>query len=96
MMVHQRLRRERERITALAARHGARELRVFGSVARGEERGDSDIDILVVMDTGRSLFDLGALQLELEEFLGQSVDVISEGGLREPTRGRILRDAIPL
>ena len=81
MGVDELLRAERERIRALAARHGARNVRVFGSVARGEASPDSDVDFLVDMEPGRSLLDLVAFWHDLEELLGRHVDVITEGGL---------------
>jgi uncharacterized protein len=87
------LERRRERLLALAARHGAVRLRVFGSVARGEATPASDIDFLVLMAPGRSLFDLGALQMDLTDELGRPVDVVSEKGLVSPRRERILAEA---
>ena len=87
------LERRRERLLDLAARHGAMRLRVFGSVARGEATPTSDIDFLVLMAPGRSLFDLGALQMDLADELGRRVDVVSENGLAAPRRERILAEA---
>ena len=87
------LERRRERLLDLAARHGAVRLRVFGSVARGEATPTSDIDFLVEMAPGRSLFDLGALQMDLTDDLGRPVDVVSEEGLVSPRRERILGEA---
>lgn len=86
----------REEILRVAAHHGARNLRVFGSVARGEERPDSDLDFLVDLEPGRSLFDLGGLLMDLQELLGRRVDVVTEGGLRARIRERVLREAVPL
>jgi predicted nucleotidyltransferase len=71
----------RDDIRAIAERHGARRLRVFGSVARGESRPDSDIDFLVEFEPGRSLLDQAALLLDLQDLLGLKVDVVSEGGI---------------
>jgi uncharacterized protein len=90
------LKRRKARLMELAARHGASRLRVFGSVARGAATESSDIDFLVEMSPGRSLLDLGALQMALSEELGRDVDVISEGGLQPPRRERILAEARPL
>ncbi|MBI3154259.1 MAG: nucleotidyltransferase family protein [Burkholderiales bacterium] len=90
------LERRRERLLALATRHGAVRLRVFGSVALGEATRASDIDFLVEMEPGRSLLDLGALQMDLSDELNRSVDVVSEAGLRPPHRERILAEARPL
>ncbi|MCI0841408.1 MAG: nucleotidyltransferase family protein, partial [Chloroflexi bacterium] len=74
--------RHRNEILALAKMRGARNIRVFGSVARDEATTDSDVDILVDMEPGRSLLDLTGLQLDLEELLGRDVDVVTENGLR--------------
>ena len=71
----QMLRERREEILALAARHGASNIRVYGSVARGDARPKSDIDVLVDIEEGRSLLDLAALHLELEDLLGFSVEI---------------------
>lgn len=90
------IRRKRDRLLAVAERHGARNLRVFGSVARGEADAASDLDLLVDLEPGRSLVDLGALLVELEAELGTRVDVVTEAGLRPALRGRVLRDAVPL
>jgi uncharacterized protein len=73
---------------------GARDVRVFGSVARGEERPDSDIDILVTLEPGRTLMDLARLEERLEALLGRPVDVTTLSGLREPVRSSALREAI--
>ena len=80
----------RSEILRLAAEHGAHNVRVFGSVARGEARPDSDMDILTTMEKGRSLPDLIGFWQDVEDILGRKVDVVSEGGLnpylREPWR----------
>ena len=88
-----RLHAERTTILDIARRHGAGNVRVFGSVARGDARPESDIDFLVDLEPGRSLFDLGGLAMDLEEFLGRPVDVVTERGLRERIRANVLRDA---
>jgi predicted nucleotidyltransferase len=90
------LRNRRTEIMQIAARHGARNLRVFGSVARGDTRPDSDVDILVDMEPGRSLFDLGGLLYDLQALLGVDVDVVTEKGLRSRIRAQVMREAIPL
>lgn len=71
-------------------------MRVFGSVARGDVRADSDIDILVDLEPGRSLFDLGGLLYDLQTLLGVDVDVVTEKGLRPRIRERVLQEAVPL
>jgi predicted nucleotidyltransferase len=86
----------REEILRLAAERGARNVRVFGSVARGEGDATSDIDFLVDLEPGRSLLDLGRLQRDLERLLAAKVDVVSARGLRTRVRQRILRDAVAL
>lgn len=96
-MRHDRLLKEkREEILRIASRYGARDVRVFGSVARGEYDRESDIDFLVDLEAGRSLLDLGGLQMELEELLECKVDVVTESGLYWLLRRRILKEAQPL
>jgi uncharacterized protein len=90
------LRSRRNEILALAHRHGARNMAVFGSVARGEADGRSDVDFLVDMERGRSLFDMGALLMDLQDLLGCEVDVVTRKGLRERIRDRVLAEATPL
>lgn len=90
------LRNRRDEILQVAARHGARRVRVFGSVARGEADEKSDVDFLVDMEKGRSLLDLGGLLMDLQGLLGRQVDVVTEKGLRERIRSRVLREAVPL
>ena len=86
--------RHREDIRRLAARWGARSVRVFGSVARGEARPDSDIDLLVDFEAGRSLLDQAGLLVDLEDALGWKVDLVSIAGLKPRLRDRILREAL--
>ena len=90
------LKSRREEILSIAARHGARNVRVFGSVARGEAGENSDIDLLVELDQGRSLLDLAGLVVDLEELLERKVDVVTEQGLYWLLRRRILKEARPL
>ncbi|MEJ5253016.1 MAG: nucleotidyltransferase family protein [Armatimonadota bacterium] len=90
------LREKREEILRICAKYGARNVRIFGSVARGEADKQSDIDFLVEMEAGRSLFDLGGLQYELEQVLGCPVDVVTERGIKARIRERVLREAVPL
>lgn len=86
----------RREILEIASRHGASDVRLFGSVARGDVHKASDIDLLVRFEPGRSLLDHGALIDELEELLGVKVDVISEGGLRGRLRDRVLSEIVPV
>ena len=85
--------RNREEIVRLAARHGARNVRVFGSVARGEDRFDSDVDLLVEMQDDRSLLDLVGLEQELEELLRRKVDVLTDASIHPAIRQRIAAEA---
>jgi predicted nucleotidyltransferase len=86
----------REKILGIADRYGASNVRVFGSVARGETNVDSDVDLLVDLEPGRSLLDLGGLLMELQDLLMCPVDVITEKGLRDRIRQRVLEEAVPL
>ena len=86
----------RERILQTAARYGAHSVRVFGSVARRQDDADSDIDFLVDMEPGRSLMDLGGLLVDLEKLLNNKVDVVTERGLKDRIRDRVLNEAVPL
>jgi uncharacterized protein len=83
-------------VLRIAAAHGAGNVRVFGSAGRGEQIGSSDLDLLVDMAEGRSLFDLIALSNDLEESLGIDVDVLTEASLSPYLRGRILGEAVEL
>jgi predicted nucleotidyltransferase len=96
-MTHQDLLKHKHaEILSIASRYGARNVRVFGSVARAEADEQSDIDFLVEMEPGRSLFDLGGMQSELETALGRPVDVVTEKGLKARIRARVLQEAIPV
>ena len=86
----------RDEILGIAARHGARNIRVFGSVARGEDHPSSDLDLLVDMEADRSLLDLVALQQDLEALLRRSVDVVTGASVPHALRDRILADSRPL
>jgi uncharacterized protein len=96
MGVNEVLKNKREEILQVAARHGASNVRIFGSVARGESDEKSDLDLLVTMEAGRSLLDHAALWLELKDLLGCEVDVVSEKGWRPRMRDRVLKEAVPL
>jgi len=96
MNVEKLLEENRDAIIAMPAKHGARNPRIFGSVARGEAGSQSDIDLLVTMEKGRSLLDLSALVLDLQDLLGVKVDVVSENGLYWLLRRRILKEAKPV
>ena len=90
------LEEKRVDILRLAAQHGAKHIRVFGSVARGDADEQSDIDFLVEMEPGRSLLDMGGLLMDLQNLLGCRVDVVSEKGLKTRIRDRVLGEAVPV
>lgn len=96
MNLKEHLKSKREDILQLAAKHGAYNVRVFGSVARGDADAKSDVDFLVEMEPGRSLFDLGGLLMELQDLLGCPVDIVTDKGLRHRIRERVLTEAVPL
>jgi len=89
MSINELLQEKRGDILRIAAKRGATNLRIFGSVARGEADLESDIDILVDLEPGRSLFDLGGLLMDLQDLLGRKVDVVTERGLRERIREHV-------
>ena len=92
----QLLSENRQEILALAQQYGAKNVRVFGSIARGEDDEQSDIDFLVEMEPTRSLFDLGGFMMSLQELLGRPVDVVTEDGLKMRIRERVLQEAVAL
>ena len=96
MEIEKLLEAKRDAVLDVAAKYGARNVRVFGSVARGDSGTASDLDLLVKMDEGRSLLDLSGLVLDLRELLDIKVDVVSEDGLYWLLRRRILKEARPL
>lgn len=96
MTLNKTLDKNREKILRIAASYGARNLRVFGSVSRGEANLKSDIDILITLETGRSLLDIVALKQDLEDLLGCKVDVVTEDAVSPYIRDQILRDAVSL
>ena len=96
MITSQLLLSKRQEIMQIASRNGAYNVRVFGSVARGEARPDSDVDFLVNLEANRSLLDLARLLRELQILLDCSVDVVTEAGLRPRLRSQVLKEARPL
>ncbi|MBW4520214.1 MAG: nucleotidyltransferase family protein [Scytolyngbya sp. HA4215-MV1] len=96
MNIREYLIEKRKDILETAAKYGAYNVRIFGSVARGDADAESDVDFLVEMESGRSLLDLGGLLMELQDLLGCPVDIVTEQGLRQRIRDRVLNEAIPL
>lgn len=92
----EKIKRNRAQILAIASRHGAGQLRAFGSVARNEDHSDSDIDILVKMQPGHDLFDMIALARELEALLQQKTDIVSDAELSPYLKDRILQEAVAI
>jgi predicted nucleotidyltransferase len=90
------LRARRRELLLIAERHGASNVRVFGSVLRGDASPGSDVDFLVSLDERRSLLDLGGLQMDLRDALGCEVDIVTDTGLRERIRDDIRAAAAPL
>jgi len=87
---------KKNEVLALAAKRGASNVRIFGSVANGTADQNSDIDFLVDLAPGRSLFDLGGLLMDLQQLFGRKVDVVTENGLHWYVKDRILREAKPI
>lgn len=96
MGIKETIEKNREQVFKLAAKYGASNIRLFGSAATGAADHKSDIDFLVDIELGRSLFDLGGLLFELQQLLGRPVDVVTTAGLRPRIRERVLREAIAL
>lgn len=96
MDIERLLRENRQEILRIAADYGVRNIRIFGSVARGEARRGSDVDVLVDVEPGRSLLDLGGFLMDMQELLGCEVDVVTEKGLRPRIRDKVMREAVPL
>lgn len=86
----------REALLGLARRCGVTRLRLFGSMARGDARDDSDVDLLVDLEPGQSGLALGGLVLDAQELLGRRVDVVTERGLHPALRAQVLADAVTL
>ena len=100
MHTRELLKEKRDDILRAAALHGASNVRIFGSAAGSAASGsagpESDIDLLVDLAQGRSLFDLGGLLMDLQDILGCRVDLVTEGALHWYIRDRVLREAVPL
>lgn len=96
MNIRELLEKNRDEILQIAKKHGATNVRIFGSVARGQDTSESDLDVLVDFEKGRSLMDHSALVIELQDLLGCKVDVATERGLKERIRERVAKDSVPL
>ena len=96
LLTHQRLQAKREAILQIARRYGAHDVRIIGSVARGDNTPSSDLDLVVRFEPGRSLLDHGGLVMDLRELLGVRVDVIDEEAMRPRFRQAAMVGAIPL
>ncbi len=96
MNVDELVKEKRTDILRIVAQHGARNVRLFGSVARGEAGAESDIDLLVDLGPNRSPFFPAGLKIDLEELLGRKVDVLTENALHWYIRERVLKEAVPL
>lgn len=96
MFIKDHILNRRDEIIAIAKLYGASNIRVFGSVARGDATDDSDVDLLVKFEPGRSLLDQGGLLMELRDLLGVPVDVISEGALKGRFGHIVRSEATPL
>ena len=96
MGIDELLKEKREEILRIAAQHGAYNVRVFGSVARGEASNESDIDFLIDVGVNHSRWFPGGLLADLEDLLGCKVDIVTENGLHRLIRERVLKEAVPL
>ena len=96
MSLYDVIQEKRDDILNIASEYGAYNIRIFGSVARGESGEGSDVDLLVDLENGRSLLDLGGLLMDLQELLDCPVDIVTERGLRSRIRERVLGEAVTL
>jgi predicted nucleotidyltransferase len=96
MTLRRLIEEKREDIVKIAAKHGAKNVRVFGSTIRGEDRPDSDVDLLVDVEATTSSWFPAGLVLDLEEVLGRPVEIVTEKGLNPLIKDHVLREAVPL
>ncbi|MGE0087119.1 MAG: nucleotidyltransferase family protein [Desulfococcaceae bacterium] len=96
MNIKQCLKEKREDILRIAGQHGAYDVRIFGSAARGESDSESDADFLVRFQPGTTLLKYAALVRKLESLLGFKVDIVTEARLRKQMRDQVMKDAVPL
>jgi hypothetical protein len=96
MAIDMTLQERREEILQIAARYGAKDVRVFGSRSRGEARPGSDLDLLIRLEPGRTLLDMIAIKQDIEDLLGCKVDVVTENAISRYIREQVLSEAVPL
>ena len=96
MSVSNTIKSRREDILDITTKYGAKNVRVFGSMARGEESPDSDLDIIVEMDEGSSLLDIIAIKQDIEDLLGLKVDIVTEASISPYIRETVLKEAVNL
>jgi uncharacterized protein len=96
MEIRRVLNEKRSEISRSAARHGVSDVRIFGSVARGEEGPQSDVDFLVTLESGHTLLDLGGFLMDMQDLFGRKVDVVTEKSIHWYIRDRVLKEAVPL
>jgi predicted nucleotidyltransferase len=96
MKTLEKIRTKKEIIEAIAKKYGLTEIFIFGSVARGDDDKDSDIDILVTSNDGTTLFDLGGFYSELEEIFGKRLSIVTRNSLRGRLKENVLKEAVPL
>lgn len=90
------LKSKRNEVIDMASRHGVKNLRVFGSVSRGQAGPQSDVDLLVEVEPGRTYLDLGACLMDLQDLLGRRVDLVTERALHPAIKAHVLQEAVPL
>lgn len=96
MEIDKLIKNNQKYILEIARKHGAQNVRLFGSLARGNGRQDSDVDLLVSMESGSSLLDIIAIKQDIEDLLGRKVDVVTEDSLSPYIREEILKEAVNL
>lgn len=96
MKIHDMLEEKRDKIVQIAEKHGASNIRIFGSALRGEATPESDVDFLVDVGSDHSPFFPGGMVADLEDFLGCRVDIVTENGLHWYIRDKVLNEAVPL
>ncbi len=96
LSVSNTIKSKRDEILDIAQKHGAKNIRIFGSMARGEEGPESDLDIIVEMEKGSSLLDIIAIKQDIEDLLGRKVDVVTEASISPYIRDTVLKEAVNL